>query len=101
VRDIKVTRRNRDLVRLASKRRRIVQKCQRLIRLRPFPPLCRAPESLFACPRLALSYSGEGGALTTDGKRIVMSDGTAELRFWDPETLKELGASASQTKAGP
>ena len=29
--------------------------------------------------------------MTTDGKRIIMSDGTAELRFWDPETLKETG----------
>ena len=26
-----------------------------------------------------------------DGKRIIMSDGTADLRFWDPETLKETG----------
>jgi glutaminyl-peptide cyclotransferase len=36
-------------------------------------------------------YPGEGWAMTQDGKRIIMSDGTAELRFWDPETLKELG----------
>jgi glutamine cyclotransferase len=36
-------------------------------------------------------YPGEGWGLTTDGKRIIMSDGTAELRFWDPETLKETG----------
>lgn len=36
-------------------------------------------------------YQGEGWALTQDGKRIIMSDGTPELRFWDPETLKELG----------
>jgi glutaminyl-peptide cyclotransferase len=36
-------------------------------------------------------YPGEGWALTQDGKRIIMSDGTTELRFWDPETLKELG----------
>src|SRR5215472_10477731 len=34
---------------------------------------------------------GEGWGLTTDGKRIIMSDGTAELRFWDPETLQEIG----------
>ena|SRR5436190_620855 len=27
-------------------------------------------------------YSGEGWALTQDGKRIIMSDGTPELRFW-------------------
>jgi glutamine cyclotransferase len=36
-------------------------------------------------------YPGEGWALTTDGKRIIMSDGTPEIRFWDPETFKELG----------
>ncbi len=36
-------------------------------------------------------YPGEGWGLTEDGKRIIMSDGSAELRFWDPETLKETG----------
>jgi glutamine cyclotransferase len=36
-------------------------------------------------------YPGEGWALTQDGKRIIMSDGTAEIRFWDPETLRETG----------
>jgi glutamine cyclotransferase len=36
-------------------------------------------------------YPGEGWALTQDGKRIIMSDGTPEIRFWDPETLKEIG----------
>jgi glutamine cyclotransferase len=36
-------------------------------------------------------YPGEGWAMTQDGKRIVMSDGTPEIRFWDPETLKEIG----------
>ena len=36
-------------------------------------------------------YPGEGWGLTQDGKRIIMSDGTPQLRFWDPETLKELG----------
>jgi glutaminyl-peptide cyclotransferase len=34
-------------------------------------------------------YQGEGWALTTDGKRIIMSDGTPQLRFLDPETLAE------------
>ena len=29
--------------------------------------------------------------MTQDGKRIIMDDGTPELRFWDPDTLKELG----------
>jgi glutaminyl-peptide cyclotransferase len=37
------------------------------------------------------SYPGEGWGLTQDGKRIIMSDGTSELRFWDPETLRETG----------
>jgi glutamine cyclotransferase len=37
------------------------------------------------------SYPGEGWALTQDGKRIIMSDGTPEIRFWDPETLQETG----------
>lgn len=42
-------------------------------------------------PRSRFDYSGEGWGLTQDGKRIIMSDGTAELRFWDPQTLKETG----------
>ncbi len=37
------------------------------------------------------SYPGEGWGLTQDGHRIIMSDGTAELRFIDPRTLKETG----------
>ena len=37
------------------------------------------------------SYKGEGWALTQDGKRLIMSDGTPDLRFLEPETLKETG----------
>jgi glutaminyl-peptide cyclotransferase len=36
-------------------------------------------------------YKGEGWGLTTDGNRLVMSDGSAELRFLDAQTLKETG----------
>jgi glutaminyl-peptide cyclotransferase len=36
-------------------------------------------------------YPGEGWAMTYDGKRIIMSDGTPQLRFWDPDTLAEQG----------
>jgi glutaminyl-peptide cyclotransferase len=36
-------------------------------------------------------YSGEGWALTQDDHRIIMSDGTPELRFMDPDSLKETG----------
>ncbi len=37
------------------------------------------------------NYPGEGWALTTDGRRLIMSDGTDRLRFLDPETLAETG----------
>ena len=36
-------------------------------------------------------YTGEGWGLTTDGARLIMSDGTPELRFLDAKTLKETG----------
>jgi glutamine cyclotransferase len=36
------------------------------------------------------SYPGEGWGLTNDGKQIYMSDGTAQIRVWDPATLKEV-----------
>lgn len=36
-------------------------------------------------------YSGEGWGLTNDGTRLIMSDGSAELRFLDPATLTETG----------
>ncbi|HEY1495851.1 MAG TPA: glutaminyl-peptide cyclotransferase, partial [Candidatus Solibacter sp.] len=42
-------------------------------------------------PKNEFHYTGEGWALTQDGKRIIMSDGTSQLRFLDPETQQELG----------
>ena len=36
------------------------------------------------------SYAGEGWGLTHNERELVMSDGTAELRFLDPTTFKEL-----------
>lgn len=36
-------------------------------------------------------YRGEGWALTTDGKHIYMSDGSATIRVLDPNTLKQTG----------
>ena len=35
-------------------------------------------------------YDGEGWGLTQDGKSLILSDGTAKLRFFDPETFKEV-----------
>lgn len=34
-------------------------------------------------------YAGEGWALTQDGRQLIMSDGTPQLRFLNPTTLKE------------
>lgn len=36
------------------------------------------------------SYAGEGWGITRNARELVMSDGTAELRFLDPQTFKEL-----------
>ena len=35
-------------------------------------------------------YQGEGWGLTHDLKSLILSDGTATLRFFDPDTFKEL-----------
>jgi glutaminyl-peptide cyclotransferase len=37
------------------------------------------------------NYSREGWGITQDGKRLIMSDGSSTLYFWDPETFKEIG----------
>ena len=37
-----------------------------------------------------LSYPGEGWGLTSDGKSLILSDGTPDLRFLDPATFREL-----------
>ncbi len=35
------------------------------------------------------SYTPEGWGLTHDGRQLIMSDGSAELRFLDPDSLQE------------
>jgi len=37
------------------------------------------------------SYPGEGWGLTTDGTRLILSDGSPQLRFLDPETMELTG----------
>jgi glutaminyl-peptide cyclotransferase len=46
-------------------------------------------------------YSGEGWGLTQDGRRLVMSDGSAALRFLDPDTFAETGRLSVHDSAGP
>jgi glutamine cyclotransferase len=35
-------------------------------------------------------YRGEGWGLTHDGTRLILSDGSPVLRFFEPETMKEI-----------
>jgi glutamine cyclotransferase len=37
------------------------------------------------------AYPTEGWGITHDGMRLIMSDGTSTLLFWDPDTFEELG----------
>lgn len=39
-------------------------------------------------PQGRFGYQGEGWALTSDGERLYMSDGTAHIRVLDPATMK-------------
>ena len=42
-------------------------------------------------PKGEFAYASSGWGLTHDGKRFIMSDGTATLRFLHPETYEEIG----------
>jgi glutamine cyclotransferase len=35
-------------------------------------------------------YPGEGWGLASDGHHLIMSDGSATLRFWDPQNFTEV-----------
>ena len=37
-----------------------------------------------------MKYAGEGWGLTQDGRSLILSDGTAKLRFLDPATMREV-----------
>ncbi|MFQ5650793.1 MAG: glutaminyl-peptide cyclotransferase [bacterium] len=52
--------------------------------------------------RLAeFSYATEGWGLAYDGRRLIMSDGTANLYFLDPETYERLGQVEVVDENGP
>jgi len=42
----------------------------------------------------SFKYSGEGWGLAYDGERLILSDGSATLRFYDPATFKQKGKVA-------
>jgi glutaminyl-peptide cyclotransferase len=52
-------------------------------------------------PLGSFRYAGEGWALTQDGQRLIMSDGTPQLRFLDPVSLKETGRIAVTVNGRP
>ncbi|HTI37950.1 MAG TPA: glutaminyl-peptide cyclotransferase [Vicinamibacterales bacterium] len=47
------------------------------------------------------AYKGEGWGLTHDDAHIIMSDGSADLRFLDPVTAKETGRLTVRDQNGP
>jgi glutamine cyclotransferase len=48
----------------------------------------------------SFNYPGEGWGMTNDGKQIYMSDGTSQIRVWDPGTLKEVRRITVKDGAG-
>lgn len=46
-------------------------------------------------------YPTEGWGITHDGARLIMSDGSDTLYFWNPETLEELGRVRVYDDNGP
>ncbi len=50
-------------------------------------------------PQGTFNYTGEGWGLTTDRARLIMSDGTPQLRFLDPMTLMTTG-TVTVTESG-
>jgi glutaminyl-peptide cyclotransferase len=47
------------------------------------------------------AYKGEGWGLTQNGKSVIMSDGTATLRFLDPETMAQQSTIAVTANGCP
>jgi len=46
-------------------------------------------------------YPTEGWGITYDGQRLIMSDGSATLHFWDPDSLAEIGQVQVSGEYGP
>lgn len=49
----------------------------------------------------SFNYPTEGWGITHDGQRLIMSDGTSTLYFWDPDTLEEIGRIEVYDNNGP
>jgi len=47
------------------------------------------------------SYPTEGWGITHDGMRLIVSDGTSTLYFWDPVSFEEIGRIEVHDQDGP
>ncbi|MBP9501778.1 MAG: glutaminyl-peptide cyclotransferase [Candidatus Promineofilum sp.] len=47
------------------------------------------------------NYPTEGWGITHDGQRLIVSDGTSTLYFWDPNTLEEIDRITVRDHQGP
>ena len=47
------------------------------------------------------TYGREGWGITQDGTRLIMSDGSSTLYFWNPETFQEIGHLDVDDKGKP
>ena len=47
------------------------------------------------------SYPTEGWGITHDGQRLIVSDGTSTIYFWDPNSLQEIGRITVRDHLGP
>jgi len=52
-------------------------------------------------PRGEHAYAGQGWGLTYDGERLILSDGSDRLRFFDPLTFEETGSVAVRDAGRP
>ncbi len=49
----------------------------------------------------SFSYSGEGWGITSDGRQLIMSDGSDTLYFLNPDTLEEIGSIRVRENGNP
>jgi glutamine cyclotransferase len=52
-------------------------------------------------PLQTFTYPHEGWGITHDGTRLIVSDGTSTIRFWDADTLQEIGSITVRDHEGP
>lgn len=52
-------------------------------------------------PVQTFTYPHEGWGITHDGTRLIVSDGTSTIRFWDPVTFQETGRITVRDHEGP